>query len=177
MAFPRIDNLVEQWAISYKPIQHDPTKGSKQKRFFRFNSLPEAQDIGNKFATATTPLAGVVTQFDGVSSGKLLRLTIVIYIFTKQSAQVSNSSDNEVSAADAKVYGAEICNDLWIWLSEKKKENSNPKDELYWLKGLDLDNIQICNEDRHYNGWWPTFLALKMDVPRQTCSDESKYVE
>jgi hypothetical protein len=178
MSFPRIDNLIEQWATSYKPIQHDPAKGSKQKRFFRFNSLPESQDIGNRFNTATTPLSGVVTQFDSVSVGRFLQLTVVVYVFTKQQAQVSNSSDNELAAADAKIYGAEILNDLWIWLQERKKEVSpSPQNDNYWLRGMDLDNIQICSEDRHYNGWWPTFLMLKVSIPRQTCSDVTKYID
>lgn len=175
--FPRIDNLIEHWAAIYEPIQHDPTRGSKKKRFFRFNSLPESQDIGTKFNTATTPLAGIVTQFDASSSGKFLTLIVVVYIFTKQSAPVSNTADNETAAADAKTYGAEICNDLWIWLREKKdKASSSPKSEDYWMKGMNLDSIQICNEDRHFNGWWPTFLALKVDIPRQTCSNPNKYI-
>ena len=177
MQFPRIDNLIEQWAIIYKPICHDPAKGSRQKRFFRFNSLPENQDVGTKFNTSTTPLAGVVTQFDGVSSGKLLQLSVVAYIFTKQSAPVSNTSADELSAADAKIYGVEICNDLWVWLQEQKKNaSSNPKDESHWMKGMNLDSIQIGNEARHYNGWWPTFLMFKVDIPRQTCIESNKYV-
>jgi hypothetical protein len=178
MNFPRIDNLIEQWATLYTAISHNPARGSKQKRFFRFNSLPENQELGTKFNTATTPLAGVVTQFDGVSSGKFLQLTVVVYVFTKQAAAVSNTSDNELTATDAKIYGAEILNDLWTWLGEKKKQASgNPKSEDYWMRGMNLDQIQICSEDRHYNGWWPTFLMLKVDVPRQTCSDKTKYRE
>lgn len=174
--FPRIDNLIEEWATLYKPISHDPTRGSKQKRFYRFNSLPESQDIGTRFNTATTPLAGIVTQFDGVSTGKFLQLAVVAYIFVKQSAPVSNTADNELSAAEAKIYGAEICNDLWIWLQEKKrKANPSPKGEDYWLKGMNLDQIQIGNEDRHYNGWWPAFLMFKIDIPRETCIDKDKY--
>jgi hypothetical protein len=177
MGFPRIDNLIEHWATIYKPIQHDPRKGAKARRFFRFNSLPESQDIGTKFNTAKTPLCGIVTQFDGVSRGKLLELTVVVYVFTKQLAPVSSTSDNEISAADAKIYGAEIINDLWVWLREQKRTHgTNPKDELYWLAGMDLDNIEICSEDRHYNGWWPTFICLKCQVPRQTCSEATKYL-
>ena len=174
--FPRIDNLIEEWATHYTDISHDPTKGSKQKRFFRFNSLPESQEIGMKFNAATTPLAGVVTAIESVSTGNLLQLTVVAYVFIKQSAPVSNTSENELSAADAKIYGAEICNDLWIWLQEQKKKASpSPKSEDYWMRGMNLDRIQICNEDRHYNGWWPTFLLFKVDIPRRTCSDPSKY--
>ena len=45
MAFPRIDNVIEQWATIYKPISHDPTRGSKQKRFFRFNSFADSADF------------------------------------------------------------------------------------------------------------------------------------
>lgn len=178
MDFPRIDDLVEKWASTYTPIKHDPKKGSKQKRFYRFNSLEETQELLMKLNVQTTPVAGIVTQNDGVSVGKFLRMTVAVYVFTKQKAQVSDTAANEKAAADAKIYGVEILNDLWTWLKYKKDHASkSPKSDEYWMQGMDLDKIQICNEDRQHNGWWPTFLMLKVDIPRQTCVDWSKYSE
>lgn len=176
MAFPRIDNLIEQWAIAYKPISHDPTRGSKQRRFFRFDSLDKAIDVTSQFTTFKTPVCGIVTQFDGLSRGKLMEMEIAIFIYTKQLSPRSDAQGAELAAADAKMLGADICNDLWIWLSEQKKANErNPKSELYWLRGLDIDNVNIMSFPVMLNDWWPTTLELKCQVPRQTCIDASKY--
>lgn len=178
MAFPRIDNLIERWASVYKPISHDPTRGSKQRRFFRFDSLEKAIDVTSSFAGVKTPVAGIVTQFDGVSHGKLMELEVVVFVFTKQVAPRSNATDAELSAVDAKYWGADIANDLWVWLREQKRQHgSDPKDELYWLNGLDLDNIGIMSYPVMLNDWWPTTLEMKVQVPRKTCSDTSKYFE
>ena len=178
MGFPRIDNLIEQWATIYKPILHDPKKGSKQRRFFRFDSLDKAIDVTSSFTGFKTPVCGVVTQFDGMSRGKLMELEVIVFIFTKQAAPRSNASDAELTAADAKYLGADIANDLWVWLREQKRlHGTSPKDEMYWLNGMDLDNIAIMSYPVMLNDWWPTTLEIKLNVPRQTCVDESKYLD
>lgn len=176
--FPRIDNLIEQWATNYKPISHDPMRGSKQKRFFRFDSLEKAIDVTSQFNSFKTPASGIVTQFDGMSKGKLMEMEVVVFVYVKQSVPRSDAQGAERAAVDAKMMGADICNDLWIWLSEKKKEaGNNPKGEYYWMNGLDLDSIAIMSYPVMLNDWWPTTLELKVKVPRQTCSDSSKYYE
>ena len=174
--FPRIDNLIEQWATVYKPISHDPCKGSKQRRFFRFDSLEKALDITSQFTGFKSPVSGIVTQFDGVSRGKLMELEVIVFVFTKQLSPRSDANGAEIAATDAKWYGAEMCNDLWIWLTEKKKSVANDtKNELYWLTGLDTDSVKILSYPVMLNDWWPTMLEVKVKVPRQLCSDESKY--
>ena len=176
MAFPRIDNLIEQWAIIYKPISHDPTRGSRNKRFFRFDNLDKAIDVTSQFTTFKTPVCGIVTQFDGMSRGKLMEMEVVVFVFVKQSVPRSDIQGAELAAVDAKMIGADICNDLWIWLSEQKKKAGNdPKGEYYWLNGLDLDSIAIMSYPVMLNDWWPTTLEMKVKVPRRTCSDSSKY--
>ncbi|MBR1377963.1 MAG: hypothetical protein IJ557_02410 [Bacteroidaceae bacterium] len=175
--FPRIDNLIEQWATQYRPIAHIPQKGSKQRRFFRFDSLDKAIDMTSQFAAMKGPVAGIVTQFDGMSRGNLIELEVVVFIFTKQSTPRSDAQGAELAAVDAKMEGADICNDLWIWLSEKKREvGNNTKHENYWLRGLDLDSIAIMSYPVMLNDWWPTSLEIKVKIPRQTCSDASKYI-
>jgi len=178
MNFPRIDNLIEHWAEIYKPIMHCPLKGAKARRFFRFDSIETAQDITKQFTTFRTPVVGIVTQFDGVSHGSLMELEVIVFVFTKQLAPRSDTSGAEIAAADAKYFGAEIMNDLWIWLcDQKRRAPKDPKHHLHWLNGLDTDNIAIMSYPVMLNDWWPTTLELKVKVPRQTCVDESKYVE
>lgn len=163
--------------MKYKPIQHDPTRGSKKRRFFRFDSLDAALDVTKQFTTFSTPVAGIVTQFDGVSHGRLMELEVVVFAFTKQGAPQSDTGKSELAAAEAKAMGAEICNDLWVWLMEQKRLTpKNPQEELYWLHGMDLDNVAIMTYPVFLNGWWATSLELKVEVPRQTCVDKGKYL-
>lgn len=176
--FPRVDNLIERWASIYKPIQHDPTKGSKARRFFRFDSLEKALGVTSQFTTFKTPVVGVVTQFDGVSHGKLMELEVIVFVFTKQLVPRSDAAVAELAASDAKYFGADICNDLWVWLCEQKKQSdSGRSSEDRWLTGLDTDNVAIMSYPVMLNDWWATSLELKVQVPRQKCVDKGKYIE
>lgn len=174
--FPRIDNLIEQWAINYKDISHDSAMGSKKKRFYRFDSLEQAIDITSQFTTFKTPVCGIVTQFDGVSAGRLMELEVIIFAFTKQAVPRSDIKSAELAAVAAKNYGADILNDLWIWLSDQKKEvGTSTTHPNAWLRGLDTDNVSIVSYPVMLNDWWPTMMEMKCSVTRQTCSDVTKY--
>lgn len=172
----RIDNYLEKWAQRYKPISHDPTRGSRDKRFYRIDSITRVEDFATNLTQAKSPSMAVVTQMDGAfdgASNKFIRYTHRIFFFVKQpAANLSRGVIDEVGAADAKAEGQELAQDLMAWLYHDKTVNRN-KD----LAGLDFSTATAFTVPQKFNGWWPTEVVIEHLVPRNLCVNEEKYVE
>lgn len=168
----RVDNYLEQWAQVYKPISHDPTRGSRDKRFYRMDSITRLEEFLANMAQAKSPSMAVVTQMDGAvegSSNKFMRYTHRIFFMVKQTdTNALRSVIDELGAADAKAEGQELAQDLLAWFYEDKNKNKE-------LAGLDFSTATVFSVPQKFNGWWPTELVIEHVVPRDLCINKEKY--
>lgn len=168
----RVDNYLEQWAQVYKPISHDPTRGSRDKRFYRMDSITRLEEFLANMAQAKSPSMAVVTQMDGAvegSSNKFMRYTHRIFFMVKQTdTNALRSVIDELGAADAKAEGQELAQDLLAWFYEDKNKNKE-------LAGLDFSTATVFSVPQKFNGWWPTELVIEHVVPRDLCINKDKY--
>lgn len=169
----RIDNYLERWAEQFKPIGHVPNKGSKEKRFYRMDSITRLDDFTKNLINAKSPSMGVVTQMDGQldgQSGKFIRYTHRVFFLVKQKG--ASGAIDEVAAADAKYEGNELAQKLIAYLYEDKVKNEN-KD----LKGLVIETTAVITVPQMYNGWWPTEVVVEHLIPRNLCVNKEDYKE
>lgn len=169
----RVDNYMERWAQIYKPIQHNPAKGSNNKRFFRMDSILRIEEFAASIAKTKSPCMGVVTQFEATLDGaqaRFIRYTHRIFFFVKQTApSVSQGIIDELAATEAKAEGQEMAFDLLAYLENDKKTNPD-------LKGLDFDTATVFSVPQKFSGWWPTEFVIEQLVPRNLCVNPEKYV-
>lgn len=171
----RIDNYLEAWAQKFKPISHNPERGSKDKRFYRMDSIMRMEEFTANLTRAKSPSMGVVTQMDGSMderNPKFIRYTHRIFFFVKQAGEVlQNSPTDEVAAANAKYEGNELAQKLIAYLYKDKTENKN-KD----LTGMDFNTASIISIPQKYNGWWPTEIVIEHVIPRHLCLSGEDYI-
>lgn len=169
----RMDEYLEAWAQIYKPLLHNPKRGSADKRFFRMDSINRLEDFAVSLTKVKSPAMGVVTQIDASLDGhqaRFLRYTHRAFFFVKQAVPSAGQGIvDELSAAEAKVEGQNLALDLLAYLENDKKTNLR-------LKGLDIDTATIFTVPQKFNGWWPTEFVIEQLVPRTLCVNPEKYI-
>lgn len=169
----RMDEYLERWAEIYKPISHKPNAGSKEKRFYRIDSITSIPSFAANLINAKSPSLGYVTQVDGTLGGqseKFIHLTHRVFVFVKQQGvSLQNGVTEELAATEAKLLGSEIAQDLLAYCYHDKK--SGNKD----LDGIDFKGSVIFTTPQQFNGWWPTELTFNQIVSRNLCVNPEKY--
>lgn len=185
----RIDLLCERWAEKFKAIQHDPTPGSKRKRFFRHDTYTNIEEFAKALSDVKDAAMSVCTQFDGelgvpsygVQSPdpKFIRYTQRIYFWRQQEqGRYRNEVDGELEAVEAKVLTQEYAQKFLAWLDAKRKrEERELKPSEQMLKGIRIDSVAIFTHPKKYNGWWTTEMVMEQFVPRELCVNPEDYVE
>ena len=152
----RMDNYLERWAEAYKPINHIPSAGSKERRFYRMDSIT------------------YITQIDATLAGQSEKFVIVthrVFFLVKQAGiNLQNGVTEELAATDAKVDGYEMAQDLLAYLYHDYRQNKN-KD----LEGIDFKGASIFTTPQQFNGWWPTEVVFTQMQPRILCVNREKY--
>lgn len=170
----RIDDYCEAWAQKFKPISHNPERGSKDKAFYRMDSITRLEEFAAGLAHAKSPSMAVVTQIDGemVSNNpKFIRYTHRVFFFVKQAGSIlQNSPTDEVAAANAKYEGVELVYKLIAYMFNDKTKNKNTD-----LEGMDFNTASIISVPQKFNGWWPTELVIEHIIPRQLCVSKEDY--
>lgn len=185
MAIFRFDNFCEQWASVYKPISHIAVKASKQKRFFRHDTLDERIDVVknltgltkcNLFMSCITAFDGELTPSSENSSNPNFYTWRRHALFWAKGEQASVNKQgvptaplDELSAAEAKARGVEAATDFIAFMRKQKEDRRGE------MAGVDLESIEIVTLPVSFNGWWITVINFDQQEPRQKCVVESKY--
>ena len=181
MAIFRFDDFCEQWASAYVPISHIPGRNSKQKRFFRHDSIDERLEVAKNITNVSKcdMFMSVITAFDG----ELISLSDnaskpnfyswrrhAMFWARGEGGSVSKTSPiDEVSAAEAKARGVEAATDFIAFISKMAEDKHSP------LAGIEYDSIEIVTLPVSFNGWWITCVNFSQSEPRQKCVIGSKY--
>lgn len=171
----RFDNYIEQWAIKYKPISHDPSRNSKKKAFYRIDSIDSTLEFSTNISIAKSPACAVSTEIEGrmnTSNNKQVIYTYRIFFMTRQAGtSTTQKAVDGISEMECKVNNDDMVQDFLAYISDDKK-NGNPD-----LRGLDIDNAEWYTAPQKYNNWWFTVLVISNIVPRYLCVNKEKYNE
>lgn len=170
----RMDNYLERWAEAYKPINHIPSAGSKERRFYRMDSITAIAPFMANLVNAKSPSMAYITQIDATLAGQSEKFVIVthrVFFLVKQAGiNLQNGVTEELAATDAKVDGYEMAQDLLAYLYHDYRQNKN-KD----LEGIDFKGASIFTTPQQFNGWWPTEVVFTQMQPRILCVNREKY--
>lgn len=181
----RFDNYVEQWAMKFKELAHDPSKGSMNKRMYRMDSMMRNEEFSANLANAKSPSVGAVTQYDASSIGngkRMMAFTHRVFFMVKQTTNsLTNPVINEVAAADAKEHGVEMAmkfvaymeQDRKGWPDAKGRPTKAPNAD---LATIDFDTIDIVTDPVQHNGWWFTELLVQHTQSRPLCVVSTDYL-
>jgi len=167
----RFDNLLEDWACSYKPLSHDKARGSKDRAFYRVDTISAESDFVRNFATAKSPCMAYATNLDARigKNTNTIEYTHTIYFLVKQSGQgLTKKALDDQDATECKYQSDELVQDLLAYLMDKKRSESG-------LKGLDIEGAEWATIPVKFNGWWICGLQMTQYVHRHLCVDATKY--
>lgn len=170
----RMDNYLERWAEAYTPISHVPDAGSKERRFYRIDSITALAPFMANLTQAKSPSVAYVTQIDATLAGQSDKFVVVthrvFFLVKQQGTPLQNGATEEVAATEAKVDGYEMAQDLLAYLYHDYRQNKN-KD----LEGIDFKGTSIFTTPQMFNGWWPTEVVFTQMQPRLLCVNREKY--
>lgn len=183
----RIDTFCERWAEKFRLLQHDPTPGSKNKKFFRHDTYTRMEEFAQLLNQTKDTAMSVCTQFDGEfgtpgygsepTDPKFIRYTQRLYFWAQQrQGRLANTVDGELEAVDAKELTQVMAQKFVAWLEGMKKAEEKRDPRTAMLKGVRFGTMAIFTHPKKYNGWWATELVFEQFVPRELCVNEEDYV-
>lgn len=190
----RLDNILEEWAEIYRPLQHDPAAKSTHKTFFRISMIDAQSYFIRNFATQPSPCMAYATHVDAEmeKNPKFINYRHVVYFLVKQQTAAGKTDvTDEMAAADARYDTDEMVQDLLAFLSLMKTaadngknafeigEHSFPitKDERQGWRGLQIAGAHWGTLPTHFNGWQICGLTIEQLQPRQLCITPTKYID
>lgn len=187
MALFRFDIFCEKWATCYAPINHQPGRDGKGKRFFRHDSLDERVAFVKTLTTfnETDLIMSCITAYDGELARMSEKAEIPNYVawrrhvlFWCRQAQATTSKapmDTEEAAANAKSRAVEAALDFVAFITQAKDARLRPEFRIKELEGVDLEEMEIATLPVAFNGWWAAVVNFDHIEPRPLCLVDCKY--
>ena len=189
----RLDNVLEQWASIYRPLQHDPAAKSIRRTFFRISMIDAQSYFVRNFNTQPSPCMAYATHVDAEmeKTSKFINYRHVVYFLVKQqNAAGKTDVTDEMAAAEARYDTDDMVQDLLAFLSQMQTAANNgqmelkvgehtfpiTKDERQGWRGLQIDEAHWGTLPTHFNGWQICGLTIDQLQPRQMCITSIKYV-
>ena len=184
MAF-RFDNILEDWAVRYKKIAHDPAAGSKERAFYRIKSLTTENDWMRNSNTAKSPCMLYSMMVDAQSGGaKTIKYQYDIYIALKavSSGLKKSAKQDDMLTADIQLELDEMVQDLLAFLGVMRKTGVHPITEKpidantrRMLAGLELEKAEWASIPVKLNEWHISGISIDNVVPKKQCVDKEMY--
>lgn len=190
----RLDDILEQWAVIYRPLSHDPSAKSKHRTYFRISMINDQSYFVRNFNIQPTPSMAYATHIDAdmAVNPKFVTYQHFIYMLVKQAnGHQQNAVTDEIAATEARYECNDLVQDLLSFLEHLKTAANNNCTELtvaghkfsitketrQGLRGLQLEKAHWGTLPTHYNGWQICGLTLDQLCPRDLCIVESRYIE
>lgn|GEM_PF-2624964 len=118
----RLDNLLEQWAMAYKPLSHKPKKEDKHKAFYRISMIDGNSEFIRNANSCASPAMSYIAHIDAKVADQnmsIINYSHIIFIMVKQAnAELAkNLATDEDRAAEARFEADGIVQDLLAYLS------------------------------------------------------------
>lgn len=199
----RLDNILESWAVAYKPLSHDISDEKGRRTFYRIDTINNNNEFVQNYNLADSPCMAYSTLIDASLSRtnkKYISYRHVIYFMVKQEPPASFAktlANDSLEATEAKFYADILVQDLLAFLyalksacgqtihgTAKKEEEESivykilatlPEDDRRGVAGLQLDGAEWGTFPARYNHWWICGLEIEQLVPRNLCVVEERY--
>lgn len=117
----RLDNLLETWAILYRPLSHEKGRDSKHRTFFRISMITENSEFVRNINTTPSPAMAYATHIDAEMAQQTTRAISyrhVIYFMVRQApgGPSRNLATDEDAATEARFETDQMVQDLLAFL-------------------------------------------------------------
>lgn len=179
--------ILEEWAELYKPISHNPDKGSKQRAFY----LIKAINMDNAFMraqnTAKSPCMAYSIIIDAEVQNHVVNYQHIVYFMSRatQRSLAKNAKSDEDLGIDQQQLMDGFAQDLLAYLTELKRTGKNPVtgriyDKLTQLalQGLQIEKCSWASNPGvvRYGEWHLLGLKIEQNVPISRCINKEKYL-
>ena len=190
----RLDDILEKWAVIYRPLSHELGDKGNRKTFFRISMIDAQSYFVRNYSMQPSPAMAYATHVDADMDKGSKRITYrhVIYFLVKQlnGSNKTNVTD-ERAATEARYTTDEMVQDLIDFLDEMKRAACSNKQEYVapngvkfrfdrltqqGFRGLQLDEVHWGTLPTMLNGWQICGVSIDQIVPRHLCVNESKYI-
>ena len=159
--------IVEEWAMKYKPMLHEPGETSKNQRFFLIADIMEIPEFMGKIPQNKTPCVFYEFMWSARITGGKVTPNYTVYF----PVNCGTSKPNPRAAHKALMESADHAFKFLTWL---RTEQDNGRRE---LQQLDLENASIDPYGPLLNGWYTMFLQFSDVDTFNICVDANDYVE
>ena len=159
--------IVEEWAMKYRPMLHEPGEASRNQRFFLIADIMEIPEFMGKIPQNKTPCVFYEFMWSARISGGMVTPTYTVYF----PVNCGTSKPNPRAAHKALLESADHAFKFLTWL---RGEQDNGRKE---LRQLDLENASIDPYGPLMNGWYTMFLQFSDVDTFNKCVDSNDYIE
>ena len=157
--------IIEEWAIKYKPMQHEPGANSRNQRFFLVADIMEIPEFMGKIPSSKTPCVFYEFMWNGRIEGGKVFPSYTVYFPV-------NCGTSKPNPRAAHVALMESANHAFKFLSWLRQEQDSGRKE---LQQLDLENASIDPYGPLLNGWYTMFLQFSDVDTFKVCVDANDY--
>lgn len=180
-----LSKILEQWAILYMPISHDPQRGSKDKAYYEVKTINQDSEFMRNQNIAKSPCMAYSVLIDARADGtKRVNYQNVIYFLSRAKTRslAKNAKQDDELGTDQQLLMDEMVQDLLAYLKELKRTFVNPiTGEAYdeetkkAIYGLSLDTAEWASIPVKFGEWHIMGLNIDQDTGALSCIKREKY--
>lgn len=159
--------IVEEWAMKYKPMQHEPGEGSRNQRFFPIEDIVAIPEFMSKIPEAKSPCVMFEYMIQANIEGGRIRPSYTAYFPV-------NSGTSKPNPRLAQRAVRESLEHAFKFLAWVRNEQDNGRRE---LQHIDLDRVRVDTYGPLLNGWYAVFLQFEDVDNFSTCVLAEDYVD
>ena len=160
-------DFVEQWAIKYKPMQHNPAETSDRKRFLTYEGrIEDMVQMLVENRTAESPIVVACTDQEGDINGAYDNPQYHLCFLCK--------TDNERiwTGREAQAEAKEHMLKFIAYMNQQKMDNERE------MKGINVDGkISYYGIELFYDGWFGVNMDITNASSISRCVNPIDYVE
>lgn len=180
--------ILEKWAQLYKPIGHNPEKGSKDKAFYLIRTINDNSEFVRNQNTVKSPCMAysVIIDAEGTNSA-VINYEHNIYFLLRGKATSLNKSarQDEELFMNAQMTLDDFVQDLLSYLARLKHTGRCPitgqqydAPTMQALAGLQIDKANWLSLDSKYAEWHVMGLSIEQNCARNmNCINTELYAD
>lgn len=161
------EDIVAEWTMKYKPMQHVPGVSSNNRRFFLIDSIMQLPQFMAEANVTQSPCVAYEFQQDGRISGGLIYPSYFLYFIVKvPSMNLTRKELANEAVKEAKVHALKFI----AWLRREQEVRKE-------LEHIELENVSYGTYGPFLNDWYAFYIRLD-DIDRfNLCVESGDYVE
>ena len=159
--------IVEEWAMAYKPMQHEPGEASRNQRFFLIEDIVAIPEFMSKIPETKSPCVMYEYMVQATIDGGRVVPSYSVYF----PVNCGTSKPNPRAAHRAIRESLDHAFKFIAWI---RREQDKDRED---LKNIDLDRVRMDTYGPLLNGWYAVFIQFEDVDTFNLCVQDDDYIE